>query len=151
MCVYIRCVLVNQSCPTLCDPMDCSLPDSLSVEFSRQEYRSGYHLLSRWSSWPSDQTQVSCITGQFFAIWATREAHICICEVKVTQSCQTLCDLTDYRVHGILQTRILEWVAFPFSRGSSQPRDRTQVPCIVDRFFFTSWATGKPIYMYMSV
>ena len=33
----------------------------------------------------------------------------------------------DYTVHGILQARILEWVAFPFSRGSSQPRDRTQV------------------------
>ena len=33
----------------------------------------------------------------------------------------------DYRVHGILQARILEWVAFPFSRGSSQPRDQTQV------------------------
>ena len=38
-----------------------------------------------------------------------------------------LCDPMDYRVHGILQARILEWVAFPFSRVSSQPRDRTQV------------------------
>ena len=46
-------------------------------------------------------------------------------------------------VHGILQARILEWVAFPFSRGSSQPRDGTQVSCIAGRFF-TSWATGKP-------
>jgi len=36
----------------------------------------------------------------------------------------------DYMVHGILQAQILEWVAFPFSRGSSQPRDRTQVSCI---------------------
>ena len=41
----------------------------------------------------------------------------------------------DYAVHGILQARILEWVAFPFSRGSSQPRDRTQVSCIASRFF----------------
>ena len=41
--------------------------------------------------------------------------------VKVTQSCPTLCDPMDYTVHGILQTRILEWVAFPFSRGSSNP------------------------------
>ena len=38
-------------------------------------------------------------------------------------------------IHGILQPRILEWVAFPFSRGSSQPRDRTQVSCIAGRFF----------------
>ena len=41
----------------------------------------------------------------------------------------------DYTVHGILQARILEWVAFPFSRGSSQPGDRTQVSCIAGRFF----------------
>ena len=44
-------------------------------------------------------------------------------EVKVAQSCLTLRDLMDYTVHGLLQARILEWVAFPFSRGSSQPRD----------------------------
>ena len=48
----------------------------------------------------------------------------------------------DYTVHGILQARTLEWVAFPFSRESSQPRDWTQVSCIADRFF-TSWATWE--------
>ena len=46
-------------------------------------------------------------------------------EVKVIQLCATLCDSMDYTVHGILQAKILEWVAFPFSRGSSQPKDRT--------------------------
>ena len=56
-------------------------------------------------------------------------------EAKVSQSCPILCDPMDYTVHGILQTRILEWVAFPFSRESSQPRDRTQVSCIVGGFF----------------
>ena len=45
---------------------------------------------------------------------------------------KTLCDPVDYTVHGILQVRILEWVAFPFSRGSSQPRDQTQVSRIAD-------------------
>ena len=45
--------------------------------------------------------------------------------VKFAQSCQTLCDPMDYTVHGILQARILEWVAIPFSRGSSQPRSPT--------------------------
>ena len=44
-------------------------------------------------------------------------------KVKVAQLCTTFCDLMDYTVHGILQARILEWVAFPFSGGSSQPRD----------------------------
>ena len=59
--------------------------------------------------------------------------------VKVAQSCPTLCDPMDYMVHGILQARILEWVAFPFSRGSSQPRDQTQVSRITGGFFI-SWA-----------
>ena len=63
-------------------------------------------------------------------------------EVKVTQSCPTLSDPTDYTVPGILQARILEWLAFPFSRGSSQPKDRTQVFHIVGRFF-TTWATRE--------
>jgi len=48
----------------------------------------------------------------------------------------------DYTIHGILQARILEWVAVPFSRGSSQPRDPTQVSCIAGRLF-TSWATRE--------
>ena len=60
--------------------------------------------------------------------------------VKVAQSCPTLCDCMDYTVHGILQARILEWLAFPFSRGSSQPRDQTQVSRIAGRFL-TSWTT----------
>ena len=60
----------------------------------------------------------------------------------VTQLCPTLCDPKDYTVHRILQARILEWVAFPFSRGSSQPRNRTQVSCIAGRFF-TSWDTRE--------
>ena len=45
----------------------------------------------------------------------------------------------DYTISGILQARILEWVAFPFSRGSSQPRDQTQVSYIAGGFF-TNWA-----------
>ena len=48
----------------------------------------------------------------------------------------------DYTVHGILQARILELVAFPFSRGSSQPRDRTQVSRIAGGFF-TSLTTRE--------
>ena len=62
--------------------------------------------------------------------------------VKVAQSCPTLCDPMVCTVHWILQTRILEWVAFPFSRGSSQPRDQTQVSHIAGGFF-TSWATRE--------
>ena len=62
----------------------------------------------------------------------------------VAQSCPTLWDPMNYTVHGILQARILEWVAFPFSRGSSQPRDQTQDSNIAGGFF-TSWATREAL------
>ena len=65
-------------------------------------------------------------------------------------SCPTLCDPLDYTVHGTLQARILEWVAFPFSRGFSQPGDRTQVSHIAGGFF-TSWSTREaPIGLHDS-
>ena len=54
---------------------------------------------------------------------------------KIALISYALCDPMGYTVHGILQARILEWIAFPFSRGSSQPRDRTQVPHIAGGFF----------------
>ena len=73
VCVYV-CMLVAQSCLTLCNPMDCSVPDS--------------------------------------------------------------------SIHGILQARILKWVTIRFSRGSSQPRDWTQLSLIAGRFF-TVWATRE--------
>ena len=63
-------------------------------------------------------------------------------KVKVAQSFLTLCDPMDYIVHGILQAEVLEWVAIPFSRISSQPRDRTRVSYIAGGFF-TSWATKE--------
>ena len=63
------------------------------------------------------------------------------CDVLVAQSCPTLCDPVDCSppgssVHGILQARILEWVVIPLSKGSSQPRDRTQVSVL--------WADSLP-------
>ena len=56
-------------------------------------------------------------------------------KIKVVQLCLTLCDPMDYTLHGILQARILEWEAFPFSKGSSQPKSQTGVSCIAGRFF----------------
>ena len=58
--------------------------------------------------------------------------------------CLALCDPMDYTVHGPLQARILEWVAFPFSRGSSQSRDGTQVSCTAG-IQFTSWTTREAL------
>ena len=64
-------------------------------------------------------------------------------KVKVTQSYPTLCYPMDYTIHGILQARILEWVAFPLSRESPQPRDQTQVSCIAGGFFLPAEPQGK--------
>ena len=81
---------------------------------------------------PKSLSKISCHWSSFIVKW------------EVVQVCPTLGDPMDYTVHGILQARILEWVAVPFSRGSSQPRDRTQVFHITGRFF-TSWAIkGSP-------
>ena len=82
------------------------------------------------------QSQISCGgCGDTMSEW-----------VKVAQLCLTLCDPMDYRVHGILQAKILEWVALSFSRGFSQPRNRTQVSHISGRFF-TSWATREAQFL----
>ena len=73
---------------------------------------------------------------------------------EVAQSCLTLCDPMDcslqlYSVHGIIQARVLEWVAISFSRGSSQPRDRTWVSWIVGRCF-TIWGTREVLLLLKS-
>ena len=72
---------------------------------------------------------------------------ISLLKSEVTQSCPTLCDpmacsLPGSSVRGIFQAIVLEWIAISFSRGSSQPRDQTQVSRIVDRHF-TIWATRE--------
>ena len=97
-------------------------------------------LLSFYSNFPSDiiflaSNSIEVITS-ILGIWLRGKV-----KAKVVQLCPTLCE-PHRLVHGILQARILEWVAFLFSRGSSQPRDQTQVSHIADGFF-TSWATGK--------
>ena len=80
------------------------------------------------------------LAGGFFTNWAIRRTLKV--KVKVAQSFPTLCNPVDYTVHGILQARKLEWVAIPFCRGCSQPRDRTQVSHTAGRFF-TSWTTRE--------
>ena len=78
---------------------------------------------------------------------------VCVCiylKVKVSQSCPALWDPMDYIVYGILHMRILEWVTFPFFRGSSQLRDQTQVSRIVGGFF-TSWAARELVRKVLKV
>ena len=86
------------------------------------------------------------------SLWTVREYSTCYYEkMKVAQSCLIFCNSMDCRpsgsfVHVILQARMLEWVASPFSKGSSQPRDGTHISCIADRFF-TICKWGKPPYV----
>ena len=73
-----------------------------------------------------------------------------IVKVLIAQPCPTLCDPMDCSllgssVHGIFQSRILEWVAIPFLRGSYWPRDWTQVACIAVRFFYHLSHRGSPV------
>ena len=87
--------------------------------------------------------------AKFQAGWSTSWNQDCWSEwvSEVAQSCPTLCDPVDCSllgssVHGIFRAIVLEWIAISFSRGSSQPRDRTWVSRIVDRRF-TIWVTGE--------
>ena len=129
--------------------------------YNRHSSKISFHFLP--PKWPSCQdSKYGCFPG-WWAVYSIRQtpqdgvsllfSHISPVtsqernvnvNVKVAQSCLTLCKPMDYTVHGILQARILEWVAFPFSRGSSQPRDRTQVFHIAGGFF-TSWATKEAL------
>ena len=78
-----------------------------------------------------------------FSLWGSDWGREGVSEGR---SSLTLCNPMDYTVHGILQARTLEWVAFPFSRRSSQPRDQTQVSRFAGRFF-TSWATREAPFL----
>ena len=71
-----KCMLVIQSCLTLCGPMDCNPSGSAAHGILQARLLEGVAIpFCRGSSWPRDQTQISCIAGRFFTIWATREAH----------------------------------------------------------------------------
>ena len=96
--------------------------------------------LSSRSSWPRNGTRVSCLASRFFTNWAIREALKSESESRsiVSNSLQP----NELHSPGFLQARILEWVAFPFSTGSCQPIDQTQVSLIAGKFF-TSWATRE--------
>ena len=93
---------------------------------------------------PNALNQLSNCYCPNFSDWFS---HGQLVGVFVDQSCLTLFDPVDCSppvssVHSFLQARILEWVAFPFSRGSSWPRDWTPVSCITGRFFII-WATRE--------
>ena len=146
--VPVYACLVAQICPTFWDPMDFSPSDVLVHGIIQARILDWVSItFYRGSSWRSYQTQVSCIAGRFFIILAKRETHDCpLCCVLVTQSNSLQphgYSLPGSSVHGILQARILEWVAMPFSRGFSCLRDWTQQVSWVAGRFLTAWATRE--------
>ena len=142
VCLSVLCVCVSTA----------ALQIGSSVPF----FLTPYICVNLWYLFFSFWLTSLCITGSRF-IHFTESKSRSVTEVRL------LCDPMDYTVRGILQATILEWVAFPFSKGCSQLRDRTQVSYIAGGFF-TSWATLEltqihsflwlsniPLYMYHSL
>ena len=111
--------LVTQSCLTLCDPMDCSLPgSSFHGDSPGKNIGVGFHALLQ-GIFPTQGLHPGLLhCRRFFTVWAIREAHS-------------------------------TGVAYPFSRGSPWPTNRTGVSCIAGRFF-TSWAHCRQILYQLS-
>ena len=109
----------------------------------RGDWQATVHGVSKSQTGLSTHTHTHTFCEMYSIVLGPSELN----EVLVAQSCPTLCDprdcsLTDFPVHGILQARILAWLAIPFSRGSSLPRGWTQVSWIAGRFF-TTWSARE--------
>ena len=132
----MECVLVTQLCLILCDPVDCSPPSSVHgilqariLEWVAISYSKGI--------FPTQGLNPGLLHCRW-TLYQLSHKHpnkLLCCESRSVAS--TLCDPMDYSlpgssVHGVLQARILEWVAIPFSRG---PRNRTGDSCTAGGFF----------------
>ena len=151
-------VKVNQSCITLCNPMDYTGVGSHSLlqgifptQGSNPGHQHGRRILYQLSHQGSLVPSAFIFSVKHFS--SERSSLIALSTVKVksevAQSCPTLCDPVDCSppgssLHGILQARVLEWVPISLSRGSSRPRDLTQVSCIAGRRF-NLWATREAL------
>ena len=122
--------------------------------FSRMQ-----RILAIWSLVPLPFLNPVCTSGSswFTYCWslAWRILRITLLACEVAQSCPTLCDPMDCSlpgssVHVIFQARILEWFAIYFSRGSSWPRDRSQVSC-TEGWFFTNYVKWAQLYGSLNI
>ena len=128
--------------------------------FSRQEYWNGLTFPSPGDlPHPTDQTYISYIAGRFFTTSQQESLNTIVLVFKLLQSCPNLCDPVDCAlpsssVHGILQAKILEWVAVPFSRWSSPSKGWTWVSCIfciTGRFFIAESPGKSQLISYFTV
>ena len=140
-------------------------PDTTTSPPSKQRFRITYNAIQTILCWyfHIDHCVIS-YTGKLLSLrdnycgkWpsvnhARKSVHFqallkSYCYCLVSKSCPTLCNPVDYSppgssVYGVLQAKILEWVTILFSRGSSPPRDQTQISCIAGRLFITE-SSGK--------
>ena len=138
-------ILIYQLLPQTC----WSAPWSCSDQSMGLSSASSSH--PQQSPWPGCPMGSTTKVGPWLGKWLGEQqiwVLIPSLKVKVTQSCQTLCDSHGQYSPGILQARILKWVAFPFSRGSSQPSDPTQVSWIAGGFF-TSGTTREAVNQFL--
>ena len=124
---------------------------SLSMEFSRQDYCSRLPFPSTRDLPDSVWIWVSWFSNRILYHWAT-----CCCCCSIDKLCLTLCDPIDCSppgspIHGILQARILEWVAMPSSRGSSQPRVKPASQICSTSQFLTIEIWILLSYQYLSI
>ena len=137
--------MLSQSCPTLRNCMDCGPPGSSIHGILQARILEWVAMPStRGSSRPEEQTCVSYVpcTGRQVLCYLGSLIYICsgsssgVSHSAILTLCDPLnCSPPGSSVHGILQARVREWVAIPFSRGSSQPRDQIWVSRIARRFF----------------
>ena len=154
-----------QQCPTLYYPMDYSLPGS-SVQGILQARILEWVAMLSSGHLPDTGINLCLLHWQASSLLLVPSGYprcslvilgpLCMC-TKSLQSCLTLCDPIvssplSSSVHGFLQVRILKWVAMPFSRGSSQPKNQTASlrSLALAVGFFTTRATRKPQVLYIS-
>ena len=129
---------VTAPCYLIINQSDCAWPGTLTPSLTFQN--AFLKPIMEFEAFFSTTTCMAVFYNKHYTLLHQSES-------EVSQSCLTLCDPMDCRlpgssIHGIFQARILKWVAISFSRGSSWPRDWTQISCITGRFF-TFWATGR--------
>ena len=128
--IYISCALhsfeseseVTHSCLTLWDPMDCSLPGASTHGIFQARILERVAIsFSRGSSWPRDQTWVSCIADRFFTIWAIREAlYVGVCIHTFTCVCK---HMHTYIWESQFLVRLIRSPGFPMQRKGWSPQE----------------------------
>ena len=134
---FLSMCLVTQSCLTHCDPVDCIPADSsVHGDSPGKNIGVGCRALLQ-GTFPTQELNQGLLHCRFFPGELPRKPFISVISL-VTQLCPTLCNPMDCQAPlsiGFLQTRIIQWVVMPSSRGSFQPRDQSQAFCIAGGFF----------------